>query len=461
MSNRVTFGVLLLLLSVNVFSQFAEKQTLTDPYMVTVACDGEVNFEMAKKITKGIEECRNYPRSFLVLELNSFGGRLDAAYEISDKIIQAGDITTIAYVKSKAISAGAMIALSCKYLYMDKSSTLGDCAPLMMSMDGPQMLGEKFQAPLRARFRALAVQNDFPPRLAEAMVTQGPEIYQYVSSTGVHYLDSSEIASLLPDSQKSYIKKMRVVEKNELLTLTAQEAVSFGFCRKIVNSVSDIVLDLNLKKVTILPSVKSNRWSSLESYWKKMSVFEKIFWYIAIPFTVLLVLMVILTLIGIWEFDLHGHDLVSMDNMHQDGHNLTGLKFFTIRNIIIFFAILGWTGIACVHSGFGMFLTIGISLISGIALVVVVSFLLYGVLKLTHDGTVLIDSAKGKNGTVYFPIPEKRSGYGKITVTAQGTLQELRAMTDGPRIESGAIVYVRDIEDKEYAIVEKVEQFVN
>jgi membrane-bound serine protease (ClpP class) len=97
--------------------------------------------------------------------------------QIVDTILSAPEGQTVAYVKNKAISAGALIALASSRLVMRSNATIGDCAPITYSSEGPKVLGEKFQSPLRAKFRALAKRNGYPATLAEAMVTAEMVVY--------------------------------------------------------------------------------------------------------------------------------------------------------------------------------------------------------------------------------------------------------------------------------------------
>ena len=89
------------------------------------------------------------------------------------------------------ISAGALIALACDKMVMRKSTTIGDVAPLTMSNEGPKMLGEKFQSPIRAKFRTLAKRNNYPQTLTEAMVTEGLAVYKIEFPDTVLYIDST------------------------------------------------------------------------------------------------------------------------------------------------------------------------------------------------------------------------------------------------------------------------------
>lgn len=76
---------------------------------------------------------------------------------------------------------------------MKHSTTIGDCAPIIFSNEGPKMLGEKFQSPLRAKFRTLAKRNGYPETLAESMVSSDMTVFRIEMDDGrILYIDSVE-----------------------------------------------------------------------------------------------------------------------------------------------------------------------------------------------------------------------------------------------------------------------------
>lgn len=73
--------------------------------------------------------------------------------------------------------------------------------------------------------------------------------------------------------------------------------------------------------------------------------------------------------------------------------------------------------------------------------------------KLTESGTLNLNNAVGKVGTVYLTIPAKRGGLGKVQVKVQG-LQTLDAFTDNAEnIKTGALVEITEIINDEILLV--------
>jgi len=207
---------------------------------------GDVEPAMAAYVER-ILEFADKPDAILILKMDTFGGRVDAALRIVDILTRTQYVKTVAYVTDKAISAGALIALACHSLYMKPHTTIGDCAPIIYDSNGPQMLGEKFQSPLRAKFRALAKKNGYPSLLAEAMVSSEKTVYKIIYlSNDVEFMDHHTYNDLT-DKQKEEIKqKKTIVPKNELLTMDDSEAHELGFSQKTVDHETDILKDLSL-----------------------------------------------------------------------------------------------------------------------------------------------------------------------------------------------------------------------
>ena len=213
---------------------------------------GEVEPAMAAFIKRATQEAALVPDSIIVLELDTFGGRVDAALSIVETMTALEAHRTIAFVNSKAISAGALIALSCNDLVMRPSTTIGDCAPITFTNEGPTMMGEKFQSPLRAKFRSLARRNNYPPTLAAAMVSAEMEVYAVRLGGQTLYLDSREYNNLSPTEKERIEDKKTVKAKGELLTMDDTEAKSLGFSRLSAASVPEMLKGFGINKFRIV-----------------------------------------------------------------------------------------------------------------------------------------------------------------------------------------------------------------
>jgi membrane-bound serine protease (ClpP class) len=251
--------------------------TVKKAYVIPVA--GTVDHGMAAFVGRCLREASREPGAVAVLNIDTYGGQVDAAFNIVDSIA-ACKVPTVAFVRSKAISAGALIALSADKMAMRPNATIGDVAPLINTNEGPKMLGEKHQSPIRAKFRAMAAKNGYPAVLTEAMVTEEIAVFEvtltdtafYADSSdaekvllrpqitdSVFYADSAKLAALDPKVKSKIVSSKQVVKTGELLTMTDAEALRYGFSVMTVGSVEEMLQRMGCKDPAVV-SVGRN-WS--------------------------------------------------------------------------------------------------------------------------------------------------------------------------------------------------------
>lgn len=151
--------------------------------------------------------------------------------------------------------------------------------------------------------------------------------------------------------------------------------------------------------------------------------FELILWCIALLFSFLFVIQTIIS------FFIGGDD--GDAGFGDDGH-FDATEFFTVRNMIAFFTMFGWTGLAAYHSGIPNAWVIVIAVASGVLMVYLLYFLMSRAHRLRQSGTLQMKNALHQVGETYLRIPARRGGMGKVQIQVQGRLMELDAMTDDP-----------------------------
>ena len=119
----------------------------------------------------------------VILEINPNGGLVESAQEIKDALLRS-KVSTIAYVKGRALSAAALIAISCHRIYMEPGSEMGAATPIILLGTGVQAAEEKFVSAFRAEFGATAEARKRPPALAEAMVDKNHETFEGLCKKG-------------------------------------------------------------------------------------------------------------------------------------------------------------------------------------------------------------------------------------------------------------------------------------
>jgi membrane-bound serine protease (ClpP class) len=140
------------------------------PATVYVArIDGIIDLGLAPFVRRVLDEAAAAGAAAVVLEVNTFGGRVDAAVLIRDALLGA-QIPTVAFIDKRAISAGALISLAAKTIAMADGSTIGAATPVQAGAEGAQPVSEKTVSYMRKEFRATAESRGRPPLIAEAMV---------------------------------------------------------------------------------------------------------------------------------------------------------------------------------------------------------------------------------------------------------------------------------------------------
>jgi hypothetical protein len=179
--------------------------------------------------------------------------------------------------------------------------------------------------------------------------------------------------------------------------------------------------------------------TSYTEWWDGLSLTLKIYWGLAIPFSLFFLLHLLFTFIGGHTAD----DIPEAEVEHDPGF---GSQFVTIKNFVAFFTIFSWAGIICTNAGFGVFTTLLISVTAGIAMMTLMAFIFFSLKKARHDGTMKISQAVGGVGQVYIPIMKNRNNVGQIQIKVQGALRTLDALTDDEDdIPTGKIVIVKSI----------------
>ena len=226
-------------------------------YIIPVS--GTVEPGMAAYVKRALEEIKDETDAVFVFKMDTFGGRVDAALEIVDTISNVPKGKTIAFVEKRAISAGALIALSSNLLFMKENTIIGDCAPIIQTKEGQKMAGEKIQTVLRAKFRALAKKNNYPVVLAESMVTIDMEVYRVVMDGQPSFMDKKAFDDLTEDEKKKISSKKTIIAKGELLTMDDEEAFDLGFSQKSVKDIDEVLSILGYESTQIITIEES--WS--------------------------------------------------------------------------------------------------------------------------------------------------------------------------------------------------------
>jgi membrane-bound serine protease (ClpP class) len=176
-----------------------------------IEISGTIEGGLAPYTARALREAVDAGAAAVFLDINTPGGRVDAAEMMADAIRQTS-IPVYAFVNPRAYSAGALISLATDGIYMTPGAVLGAATPV----DGQGVkMAEKYVSAMRAEFRALAEQQGLDPQIAEAMVD-----------------DSLGVPGLL--------------EPGKLLTLSTAEALRVGYAKAEVATQAELLAALGL-----------------------------------------------------------------------------------------------------------------------------------------------------------------------------------------------------------------------
>lgn len=214
MSKKIILSFIFLLS----FISFLFTESKSKVYVIDIS--GEIDLGLAPYVQRIINDAEKDNANAIILKVNTFGGRVDAATQIRDAVINS-KILTIAFIDKRAISAGALISISAKKIAMTKGATLG--ASTVVDQTGTKA-SEKYQSYMRSEMRSTAERNGRRPDIAEAMVDERIIIKDFPE---------------LDDSTK-------------LLTLTTEEALKVGYCDFVANNLNEVLEHFNLKDAELI-----------------------------------------------------------------------------------------------------------------------------------------------------------------------------------------------------------------
>ncbi|MDQ3318227.1 MAG: ATP-dependent Clp protease proteolytic subunit, partial [Actinomycetota bacterium] len=195
---------LLVLAAVASFSPALAQGSQNRVYVVEI--HGEIDLGLVPYLNRSLRQAQEEGAPAVVLDINTPGGRLDAVLQMRESLL-GSPVRTVAFVNREAFSAGALVALASRDIYMAPGAVMGAATPV----DGAgETASEKTISAVRTTFKSTAEVRDRNPHVAEAMVDPSVEI----------------------DG---------LVEQGRLLTLTANEARKWGYADGVVSNTDELL----------------------------------------------------------------------------------------------------------------------------------------------------------------------------------------------------------------------------
>lgn len=198
---------------------------------------GPIDQFQAVLVQRGVERAVREGFDYLILDIDTFGGRVDSALEIASALGGAGEVTTVAYVgntprgRGVSWSAGALISFACNHIYLAPGTSIGAATPVIQGPEGQQTASEKTVSAVRGQMAALAERNGHPAAVARAMVDPSVVLTAAEVDGALRLLTESELQALEGDGTLDVVRRETVSEEGKLLTLTAGQMERYAISR--------------------------------------------------------------------------------------------------------------------------------------------------------------------------------------------------------------------------------------
>ena len=225
-----------------------------------IPISGTIDLGLPPFIQRSIEEAENDSASAIVFEINTFGGRVDAATQIKDAILDS-KVPTIAFINKRAISAGALISLSCERIYMTGGATIG--ATTAVDMQGNKA-SEKVISYMREEMASTAEKRGRNIIIARGMVDEELEfpskvVNEFVKSDNEIDTIKTKIYYLLFNSDTVIVNDIEGRKQGNLITLTTEQSLKYNIADASADNFDAVLDSLGLSTLSV-KKTKEN-WS--------------------------------------------------------------------------------------------------------------------------------------------------------------------------------------------------------
>ena len=203
-----------------------------------IPIEGTIDLGLPPFINRMLQEAKSMDAEVVVFDINTFGGRVDAATQIKDAILGV-DIKTVAFVNRRAISAGALITLSCEQVYMAGGGLIG--AATAVDMSGKKG-SEKVISFMREEMASTAEKRGRSKDIARGMVDEELAFTHLVINGDSVLVDDIE-------GQK----------EGKLISLTTAQAIKYGIADGSAETIDALLDSLGYSKAELIET--SENWS--------------------------------------------------------------------------------------------------------------------------------------------------------------------------------------------------------
>jgi len=205
--NKTTYILLLIFILLKINISFSQDKKVN---VLLVEIKQNIDPRMNRYTKLMLEEVEKNDYNMIIIEMDTYGGALNDADDIRTRILDF-DKPIYSWINKDAASAGALISIACDSIYMSSGASIG--AATVVTADG-NAAPDKYQSYMRSIMRSTAEAKNRDPNIAEAMVDQDVKI----------------------DS---------LSQEGKVITFSTSEAIKNGFCEAEINSIDELMNQLN------------------------------------------------------------------------------------------------------------------------------------------------------------------------------------------------------------------------
>lgn len=217
MTKQHAFLPMIMMLLLTSFMSVAKDQ----PLVYKINIQKEIDNTTRIYLRNGLSEADSLKADAILIHLNTYGGQVDATDSMRTAILY-NPIPVYIFIDNNAASAGALISIASKKIYMRKGANIG--AATVVNQTGSAM-PDKYQSYMRSMMRSTAEAH------GKDTIIQGRDtIYKWIRDP--------KIAEAMVDER---VVIPNLVDTGKVLTLTAEEALKWGYCDGIAETPDEVI----------------------------------------------------------------------------------------------------------------------------------------------------------------------------------------------------------------------------
>ena len=225
-----------------------------------IPIEGTIDLGLPPFIERSIAEAEENNAKAIIFEVNTFGGRVDAATQIKDAILDS-KVPTVAFINKRAISAGALISLSCEKVFMAGGATIG--ATTAVDMQGNKA-SEKVISYMREEMAATAEKRGRDKYIARGMVDEELEfpnkvMKEFINDGEVIDTIKTKVYYLVIEGDTVTVDDIEGRKQGNLITLTTEQSLKYKIADASIENFEAVLDTLGFSNLVVNKTTEN--WS--------------------------------------------------------------------------------------------------------------------------------------------------------------------------------------------------------